>query len=76
VKDRPRDIEGLTELITRFRRIEPMDPIENAERLEASLEAAYKKEEPKPLQRATWVRRYKEIIFTGTEKFDQRRYGR
>lgn len=74
VKQRPRDIEGLTELITRFRRIEPADPIENAEYVEAALAAAYRKEEPPPREKPSWVRRYNEIIFTGTDKFDQRRY--
>jgi hypothetical protein len=61
-------------MITRFRRIEPADPIENAERLEASLLAAYRKQEPPEHSKPSWVRRYNEIIFTGTDKFDQRRY--
>lgn len=74
VKERPRDIESLTELITRFRRLEPTDPIENSEHLEATLMAAYKKAEPPEREKPTWVRRYNEIIFTGTDKFDQRRY--
>ncbi len=74
VKERPRDIESLTELITRFRRIEPADPIANMEHLEASLQAAYKKAEPPEKEKPSWVRRYNEIIFTGTDKFDQRRY--
>ncbi len=74
VKERPRDIEALTELITRFRRIEPKDPIENLEYLEATLTAAYRKSDPPEREKRTWVRRYNELIFTGTDKFDQRRY--
>jgi hypothetical protein len=74
VKERPRDIETLTELITRFRRLEPTDPIENLEYLEAALTAAYRKTDPPEREKPNWVRRYNEIIFTGTDKFDQRRY--
>jgi hypothetical protein len=74
VKARPRDIETLTEMITRFRRIEPADPIENLEDLDQRLVAAYEKKEPPERVKATWVRRYNETIFTGTDKFDQRRY--
>ncbi|HZU95194.1 MAG TPA: hypothetical protein VFF73_00695 [Planctomycetota bacterium] len=74
VKERPKDIEGLTELITRFRRLEPTDPIENLEHLEERLEAAYQKVDPPVRTKPEWVRRYNEIIFTGTDKFDQRRY--
>ena len=74
LKDRPRDIESLTEMVTRFRRIEPTDPLENLEALDAALVAAYAGKEPPAREKATWVRRYADTIFTGTNKFDQRRY--
>lgn len=75
LKDRPRDIEYLTEHVTRFRRIEPAAPLEHMESRDALLAAAYAGKEAKPHEHPSWVRRYEEAIFTGTTKFDQRRYG-
>jgi hypothetical protein len=74
LKDRPRDIQFLTEMVTRFRRIEPTCPLEDMEAMDAALSAAYANRALGERKHPKWVRRYEETIFTGTNKFDQRRY--
>jgi hypothetical protein len=72
---RPKNVDELAQIISTIRAIPPRSPLENLEARDAALAACYKGKGP-PMQAASpeWVRRYTDTIFTGTDRFDIRRF--
>jgi hypothetical protein len=74
---RPKNVDELAEIVSTVRKLAPRSPLENLEMRDALLAAAYEGK-PAPDQEASpdWVRRYTEVIYTGAERFDQRRFAK
>jgi len=73
VENFDRSIEKIATTVSEFRRLGSRSPLESLESLDRDVRLAYGDEDVPPLETG-WARTYDKRIYTGAERFDERRF--